>query len=236
MGLTRLRLELKYRVPPGRMAELRRRLPPAEIRRCAMTTTYLDREDGALATAARRAPQRATKVRLREYWDSGGGLWMELKLRAGPWARKWRFPVPKGRVAEILRGAPPADVLPPPEDAACGTDDLREELRRLCDGNAALAAVGCVTVLRTHFTYPREQVRFSLDEDVAYYRAPVPLYAEGRSLDPAALGWPLQVERDAILELKEAGGGPGWCREVVEGLEGTAYSKFGTLLSCLERG
>jgi hypothetical protein len=203
VGLTHFRLEFKYRVPADRLGELRRRLPPGGFRRYAMTTTYLDREDGALAEAARRAPHKATKVRLREYWESGGALWMEVKLRTGSWTRKWRFPVPKASVHDLLRGADPGELLP---------------------------------VHRTHFSYPKEQVRFSLDEDVAYYRAPVPLYTEGRTLDPASLGWPLRVEPDAILELKDAGGGPGWCREVVDGLQGTLYSKFGTLLSCLDRG
>jgi hypothetical protein len=232
VGLTTFRLELKYRVPPERVAELRRRLPPGGFRRCAMTTTYLDREDGALAEAARRSPQRSTKIRLRDYGDAGGALWMEVKLRTGSWTRKWRFSVPTARVPGLLRGGDLSDLLPPADEGIQGADDLRETFRRLREGGAPLKAVGCVGVLRTHFTYPREQVRFSLDENVSYYRAPSSLYAEGR----AALGPPLRVERDAILELKDSGGGPDWCRDVVEGLEETPYSKFGTLLSFLDRG
>jgi hypothetical protein len=236
MGITHFRMELKYRVPPERTADLRRRLPPGSVRRYAMTTTYLDRDDGALSEAARRAPQQATKVRLREYWGSDDALWMEVKLRRGSWTRKWRFPVPKARVPDLLHGLDPRDLVPPRDDGAQGTEDLRETFRRLWEGGVPLRALGCVTVHRTHFGYPKEQVRFSLDEEVAYYRAPVPLYPAVGTLDPSSLGTPIRRESDGILELKDAGCGPGWCRDVVDGLQSTPYSKFGTLLSCLDRG
>ncbi len=234
MGLTALRVELKYRVPAELLEGFSRRLPPHETRSYGVTTTYLDRRDGSLSRTAVETPFQCMKIRLREYWLDGSALWVEIKVRSWAWTRKMRFRIGKTAVPALLAGEP---VYPLPlEDASpAALHDLNKAYRHLRDHpDPRFVLLGCVTARRTTYAFADEPVRFSLDQDISYYAPPPALYASGAGALPEQLGRPIERLPHAILELKDGGRSPQWCQNAAAGMELLNYSKFRSLLQSLK--
>lgn len=233
MGITRMRVELKYRVPAPVLDGVVSRLSRATCRRYGIITTYLDRADGSLSRSALSSPFQCTKVRLREYLDGTPHIWMELKMRSWAWTRKFRFKIEKHSVKALLSGAAPPETYLLAGSSEASIRDVSEAFHRLRElGSGRLVPLGCVTVLRRTFSFPDDLLRFSLDENVRFLRAPERLYENRDSLD--GQGDLLAQEEFALLEQKDSGNLPGWCDEIVAGLEVTHYSKFRTLMACLD--
>lgn len=227
--ITHTRVELKYIVPAAQVEEIVARMPALESRSYGVATVYYDRPDGGLTRTAVENPTRCTKVRTREYLDGSPYVWFEVKTRAGAWTRKARFKVEKAAVGFILDGG---DASKAPLACAC-PECLRQvgEARR-CLGEISIGRfvpVGVVCARRRTFGNADTALRFTLDRDIGYFRAPGRLYDGGIALSPEALGPALWSERDSVLELKHGGRAPLWCGSVLRGLQPSAYSKFRTL-------
>jgi hypothetical protein len=229
-GVTRIRIELKYLLAPEEVEGFLRRIPDVKQRAYAVTTTYLDRPDRTLSRAALANPHQCTKLRLREYLESASSLWMEVKSRRGAWTQKERMRVGRDEVGDLLSGSGPA-----PEDRPCpgcveNRVEILERFREVARG--PLVVVGCIWARRR--TFSADSLRISIDQGVTYFPPPDGLYDTRNTLPPESLGAPLHKEPAAILELKVDGKAPAWCRDVVAGLKTAEYSKFRTLIGCLE--
>ena len=229
-GVTKIRIELKYLLGPEETDGILRRMPEVKQRAYSVTTTYLDRPDRALSRAALTNPHQCTKLRLREYLESGSSLWMEVKSRHGAWTQKERIRLGRDEVGDFLAGSGPAlEESPCPgcvENRAETVDRFREVAR------GPLVVVGCIWTRRR--TFSADGIRLSLDQGVTYYAPPEGLYDTRNTLPPETLGVPLHREPAAILEVKVDGRVPAWCRDVVAGLQPAEYSKFRRLIGCLE--
>ncbi len=234
--ISRSRVEMKYLLPAERLPELLVRVPPHQREDYRVTTLYFDRPDGSLSRLALEQPYECTKVRARDYLDGSPYVWFEVKSRLGQWTRKSRTKVARADLTQLLGGLSLSRRLPLPEGPADGEDDGGETLRLLEDvRRRELIPIGAVHVLRKTFMLPEVSLRFTLDEGISYYRTPERPYWNQERLVPESLGPLLQKDTDPVLEMKHAGTVPSWCLGVVSGLTKSAYSKFRTLVRCIEQ-
>jgi hypothetical protein len=235
IDITRTRIELKYLIPPEMIDEIVVRIPADERQEYHVTTIYFDSPDGALSHMALENPYRCAKVRAREYLDGSSHVWFEVKSRTGAWTRKWRFCVEKADVASLLAGG--FEINCDSLRAGPGTSEAEMEEARRCLETAAhgrLQPLGAVYAHRRTFELGEMPIRFTLDEQISYYRPPAGLWAAHATLTPDVLGTPLHREPKALLELKHAGEEPLWCSRIVAALTVSAYSKFRTLMQVVE--
>lgn len=232
--ITRTRVELKFLVPAPRVEEVVARMPEGDTQAYGVKTVYFDRPDRALTRTALESPNRCMKVRTREYLDGSPYLWVEVKTRSGAWTRKARFKVDKSSVPQLLDGGMNDPLILPCPCAAC-VREMREAslcLREL--GGGKLVPVGVVSARRRTFGNGDLPVRFTLDQDIAYFRSAANPYEGNGAPSAPELGEPILTEVDAVLELKHPGRVPPWCGRVVAGLKPSGYSKFRTLARCLD--
>src|SRR6185503_20798550 len=101
-------------------------------------------------------------------------------------------------------------------------------LRALAEGE--LVPVGAVYAFRRTYLARRDQVRITLDQEIAYYRPCDDPYSAQGATAPELL---LRSEPGLVLEVKHAGAVPAWCRSLVSGLRRSKYSKFRNLVQSL---
>ena len=234
-GITQTRIELKYLIPPETIDELVVRIPADERQEYRVTTIYFDSPEGALGQMALENPYRCVKVRAREYLDGSSHVWFELKSRTDAWTRKWRFRVEKSEIGTLLEGGLDLDLSTlraGPGDSNGDMEEARRCLKAATHGR--LLPLGAVYAHRRTFELNEVPIRFTLDEEISYHRPPPGLYASHSSFVPEVLGSPLRREPKAVLELKHSGETPLWCSRIVASLTVSAYSKFRTLLRCVE--
>jgi hypothetical protein len=106
--------------------------------------------------------------------------------------------------------------------------EARLRLRELAEGG--LLPVGAVTAFRRTFLVQRDQVRITLDQEIAYYRPGKDPYSAQEATAPGLL---LRSEPGLVLEVKHVGALPPWCRDMVSGLRPSKYSKFRNLVRFL---
>ena len=87
--------------------------------------------------------------------------------------------------------------------------------------------MGAVNAFRKTFLVQRDQVRITLDQEIAYYR---PGEDPTSAQEATAPGLLLRSEPGLVLEVKHVGPLPPWCRELVSGLRRSKYSKFRNLV------
>jgi len=233
--LVRHRVELKYRASSAAAEALVASLESAgpEFRRQTswITTIYLDLPDRRLLRAARPGSRTAVKLRLRTYFDAGGEecsplVWMELKEREGDGSRKWRFPLPAGRVPEFLQGTlDPSEILDGPHPDPDAVLETVRRIRALAPG--PLSPVGAVRYRRFSLQGGDPCARITVDRHIAYHvGAPV--------THPTALGAPEVCEDGAVVEVKHAPGPrPPWCDRLLGRRTPVEYSKFGRIARLL---
>jgi VTC domain-containing protein len=229
--LSRTRIELKYVIPPEMADEVALRIPAEEAQEYRVTTLYFDSPDQALTRMALEDPYQCVKVRSREYLDGSPDVWFEIKSRSGAWTQKWRFRMPKAELGSLLTDGVNLDIDALSHAPAARADGRAEAIQCLQSvARGTLVPCGAVYAHRRTFTVEQIPLRFTLDENIAYYAAPEGLYSLHESLDPDVLGTPILREPNAVLELKHAGDVPLWCTRIVSALTVSAYSKFRTLV------
>ena len=230
IDLSRSRVETKYGLPPEEVPALTSRIPADEREEYGVLTLYFDRPDGSLSRRAIEDPFHCTKVRTRQYPEDPS-VWFEVKTRQGSWTRKSRLRLRRFEAARLVRGLSPAEARAfVPLQAGDGDDEAeaRGRLRELAEGE--LVPVGSVYAFRKTYLVRSDQVRITLDQQIAYYRPSVdPFSAEGA----AAPGLLLRREPDLVLEVKHGGLLPPWGRDLVSGLRRSRYSKFRNLVLSL---
>jgi len=228
IDLTRSRVETKYSVAAEEVAERTRWIPSVEREDYAVFTHYFDRRDGSLARNAIRNPFHCTKVRTRQY-PGDSSVWFEVKTRRGCWTRKSRLRLSRSEAAQLLRGLSPAEVAAfEPLHDLDGEAEARVHLRALAERK--LVPVGTVYAFRKTFLALRDQVRITLDQEIAYYRPCKDPFSLADATAPELL---LRREPGLVLEVKHAGAVPPWCRSLVSGLRRSKYSKFRNLVQSL---
>ena len=229
IDLCRTRVETKYSLAAEDVSVLISRIPADEREEYGVLTLYFDRADGSLARRANDDPLHCTKVRTRQY-PGDVAVWFEVKSRWGSWTRKSRLHLSRDEAARLVRGLSPAEVeaFRPLRNAEDGEAEARQHLRELAEGH--LRPVGSVYADRRTFLARHDQVRITLDQQIAYYRLGEDPYSMDVAMAPGLL---LRSEPDLVLEVKHGGTLPPWCRDLVSGLRRSKYSKFRNLVKSL---
>jgi hypothetical protein len=229
IDLCRTRVETKYSVAAEDVTGLTSRIPSDEREEYGVLTLYFDRPDGSLARRAIRDPLHCTKVRTRQY-PGDASVWFEVKTRWGCWTHKSRLQLNRDDAARLIRGLSPSDAerFVPLQDREDGEAEARRHLRELAEGG--LRPVGAVFADRRTFLARQDQVRITLDQQIAYYRLGADPYSLPLATAPGLL---LRSEPDLVLEVKHGGELPAWGRDLVTGLRRSKYSKFRNLVHSL---
>jgi hypothetical protein len=231
IDLSRSRVETKYDLVPDEAPALTSLIPCDEREEYGVLTLYFDRTDGSLARHAMDDPLHCTKVRTRQYPEDSS-VWFEVKTRRGCWTRKSRLRLSRSEAARLLRGMSPSEAesfAPLQSDDGDDEAEARAHLRELAEGG--LLPVGAVYAFRKSFLVKRDQVRITLDHEIAYYR---PSEDPTSAQSARAPGLLLRSEPGLVLEVKHGGALPRWCRDLVSGLRRSKYSKFRNLIQSLE--
>src|SRR6185503_6735259 len=205
IDLSRSRVETKYSLAADEVAALTSRIPSDEREDYGVLTLYFDRPDGSLARRAMADPFHCTKVRTRQYPEDSS-VWFEVKTRQGCWTRKSRVQLSRDDASRLVRGMSPAEAEafgPLHESDGDPEAEARFHLRELADGG--LRPVGAVYAYRRTFGVKQDQVRITLDQEIAYYRLCGDPYSVQSARAPGLL---LRSEPDLILEVKHGGALP----------------------------
>jgi hypothetical protein len=230
IDLTRSRVETKYSVAAEDLAERTRLIPVDEREDYGVLTHYFDRTDGSLARGAIDDPFHCTKVRTRQY-PGDAAVWFEVKTRSGCWTRKSRVRLSRSEATRLVRGLSSSERESfGPLHELDGDDEAeaRFHLRALAEGE--LVPVGAVYAFRKTYLVRGDQVRITLDQEIAYYRLCDEPYSAQGATAPELL---LRSEPGLVLEVKHAGAVPPWCRDLLSGLRRSRYSKFRNLIQSL---
>ncbi|MBI4563292.1 MAG: VTC domain-containing protein [Planctomycetes bacterium] len=232
IDLTTSRIESKYLLDPRRAEEVVARFSCAEPADYGIVSLYLDRRDRALSWEALRKPERCAKLRVREYLPDGSPFaWVEIKRRVGEWREKRRFKIARALIPFLLENRDLGPWLQQVYGRTNGEPGFRHAydlVRRTASGG--LIPVGTITVHRRVFALDHPPLRLTLDRDVAYHAPP---NHGGVSSDPLVPGPVLVREPRIIVEIKHRGRFPAWWARAFEDLTPAEYSKFRTLLGCV---
>jgi VTC domain-containing protein len=229
--LARRRIERKYLLPREQLFEQISRMPHAGAEGYSMATVYLDRRDGALSWRALATPRDCTKLRIRVYGKADPYAWVELKTRFQSWTEKCRFAVLRSGWTRLLTEDPdPALLARPCPCLSCVAESKSAFHQFRTIAREGLVALGAVAAKRQSFQFKDVALRMTLDLDLTYHRPP-----GSGNLDASspALGEPIHAEPNLILEVKHSGPLPLWADLFITPLREEEYSKFRTLLRCV---
>jgi hypothetical protein len=211
------------------------------------TTVYFDTARRDLYRLA-LAGGRHVKVRAREYYDLHPDLtelatdaselvryrpvlWVELKTRDGERSQKHRIALPKPEVRAFFEQLAAGESVRAVQDAASASEleTVLEELRSLRREVGAPLLVSCLVHYRRHaFEDGREQLRITLDRELAAFAPPADLLTAPHALIRERFGHSAYEESLCVLEVKSRGAPPPWLDALLSahGASASSYSKF----------
>jgi hypothetical protein len=220
----------------------------ASMARHYTTTVYFDTPGRQLYREAMASAQHV-KLRAREYYDvlplaehavdaselvrHAPILWLELKRRAGDHSGKARVGVPKRKVPEFLATKVADEELRAIQRNANGAvgEAMLEQLLAFFDRFAEPLGVSCaVNYRRVAWQDDTGRLRVTLDEELGAFAPAETLWQREAPLTRQALGQPVRVEPQVVVEIKHEGALPAWLEPALDEAQGARhhYSKFVT--------
>ncbi len=247
------RSEIKLRLTAAEaedfLGEVKRHLPvycfsPArEI--TFVTTVYFDTEDFRFYSRASKFRDDNLKLRLKEYYyeipegyEVFPECWIEVKRRLGESTSKHRFRVAKDLVQRLFSG----------EDCFL---EIYKSNRELAAEDVRKVFDTFLGVVRTYELRPYsitnyrrrtfqeagdESIRITIDDMIAYFRAPAILYNGVRALTRGVLGEACGQQKHTVVEIKVARERPEWLSALLDRFPQSHFSKFLTSTQALLRG
>ena len=220
-----------------------------------ITTVYFDTAERDIYWTSLRS-RSALKLRAREYYEVDPGLtelateciqgihfeptlWLELKMKDGGRTRKQRFGLPKCDVSSFFADGTITEAMLAIQRSIYGdhAQEVLNELTLLCSQFSTPLRADCIVNYRRQAWQDDEnELRVTLDAQVACYLPPEDLWTKGSALTRTRLGSPVYSQPELVLELKSRKGLPDWLTTAVgelglrnatlPDLGDAAYSKF----------
>jgi len=250
------RKEDKYELPEAvalsLKAEIARRLPLYEYRPgqpCTwISTVYFDNRSRDFYRRAETQHEDNLKIRVKDYYyvlrdgrtpaPEGGPVekpsyltsptcYLELKRTLQDQVLKRRFCLPRSELYSLLSGQDLGSALLkviPAEEVGALLDVYRQFQRFLTAEQLEVTSV--VNYCRTVHQKDERELRITFDDQLSVF-PPIPLgSAASGPLTPEALGKPLRLSENVILEVKYVGRYPEWLEEILERHPLVHFSKF----------
>jgi SPX domain protein involved in polyphosphate accumulation len=209
-----------------------------------VTTLYFDSANHDIAHTCARHDDNI-KIRAREYCDrtleneivTEPLLWFEVKARLGASTRKLRFPIPISEVAAFLEDGLITERVIELQREIWGrtAEQLFEKLSKLCRRAAGPLRPDCVVHYRRRAWEDQDgSTRVTIDTELAFYRPPVDVFSQLRSLSDLVKHTPPVLRADdCVIEVKLAGEQPQWLSELLAArkLERSAAKPFSKFLA-----
>ena len=194
--------------------EIARSLPLFEFHKgfphTYVTTVYFDTVDRAFFAQAERSYDDNVKLRVKEYcyrdgagkYLSFGHCYVELKQRLSGTVLKRRIPLLKNDLGRLLRGEDLWESVvrlngSSENDLRSAYKDLRAFLRQF-----TVLSSSVVNYRRSVYQKSEDDLRITFDDQVAVYRTPAEIYADGEALTAEHLGQAVRRYDKVILEIK----------------------------------
>jgi len=210
-----------------------------------VTTVYFDTEDFRFYSRASKFRDDNLKLRLKEYYyevpegyEVFPECWIEVKRRLGESTSKHRFRVAKVLVQRLFSG----------EDCFI---EIYKSNRELAAEDVRKVFDTFLGVVRTYDLRPYsitnyrrrtfqeagdESLRVTIDDMIAYFRAPAVLYNGIVALTRGVLGEACGQQKHTVVEIKAARERPAWLNALLDRFPQSHFSKFLTSTQALLRG
>lgn len=210
-----------------------------------VTTVYFDTDDFRFYSRANKFRDDNLKLRLKEYYyevpegyEVVPECWIEVKRRLGEATSKHRFRVAKVLVQRLFAG----------EDCF---NEIYKSNRELAAEDVRKVFDTFLGVVRTYDLRPYsitnyrrrtfqaagdESIRVTIDDLIAYFRAPALLYNGFAALTRGVLGEACGQQKHTVVEIKTTRERPAWMLALLDRFPQSHFSKFLTSTQALLRG